>query len=1421
MRISLCIFALFSLAVVTAPARAQFLISEIMADNVNSSDVDEDTSHSDWLEILNNGTTSASLNGWYLTDTPGNLRLWRFPVTTPALTLAPGARIVVWCSDKNRKAVATKLHTNFKLSNNGEFLALVRPDGVTIEHSFNPFPPQFPNSTWGLNQAVTTTVVVAEGAAGKVKAAADEADFTNNFTGWNSSPTFDDSSWQAGSAGFGYTRPEPPYNNLYATLIGANGTIAVPNQSYFVRFTFNQASLAGVSAVRLKAKYDDGYVCYLNGTKIAEKNPPAPPLTWNSSAVLNRTDSLAFSPEAVTVAGSSALVAGTNVLAFHVLDFAAVDEGALMRPSFEVDASGALASGYFVSSTRGSTNSAFRTTIGPSIGGTTDEPNQPPGGAGSPPLVITTKITPTLRPLFPSNPVTLKWRRMFDAETTLVMSDNGLNGDVTAGDGTYTALVPTTTLQQGEMIRWRIEAKDQGSVVSYDPPYPFTSAPTNPPATSVAIESEMYHGTVATPVMVGNTQLPVLHWFMRPSDEGTVNDSETGAVCSFFFKPLPEDNPGPNYVPPKARFYDNVVVKRHGQSSTGFPKRSHDLGFAKDNKFVYKDGDPDSSGVNLLSNYADKSKVRNTMAWWAWEKSGHIASHYSQIVRVQRNGAFRGIYDLVENGNAAWLDREKLDKGDALYKMYESLLSAAIVPTLDAVNEKKNPDNSDNSDLQAFVAGIASGNGDANRLRYIYDHVDVESLINYMAVHCIILNRDFGHKNYYVYRDSSGTGEWHPLPWDQDLSLGHTWNNVGSVGTPHYYDDDIHSQGPLQTGGGGNALMQLVFQRPELRAIYLRRVRTLADLFFVSSTEMNGPLAQKGNATVELIDPTPNQPATGTDDADLEMRAFGFWVDATGTGNGQAISFTDPRVNDHTARNQAARIISSNSTPTPYPGANPYAGWGDNTTSMLAFIPGRRDFFFNPTPPNISGVPLPPSQTPNPTLVIEQIDYNPAIGNQSQEFFVIRNPNNFAVDLSGWKLSGDISLTFRGGTVIPAQGTSVTPGSLAASYINQMVVANKPQGFRARLTSPRGSEFRFVVGPYDRQLSARGGSIILSKPNNPLDLSAGYTVVQTQNFTGNPTASQNFLRITELNYQPAPPTPGELSQVPGLAGSDFEFIELINNGPATLNLGKAFFEEGIGFTFPDNFMLASGQRCLVVASQAAFEARYGTGHPIAGSWEGSLDNAGERLRIVDSVGEEVLDFSYSPEWFPLPAGFHRSLVTRSPSSSHTVYSNPTTWALSGNAAGSPNAPDTGYSTVYEGWRLDYFTPAELPTEASPDLPAALTQDPDLDGLNNFEEYVFAHAPKVSDHTTQLTVAGLMSESGSTYLTITFVRPRNALDVIYNVEGSHNLTNPSGWATTGILVNTVDLGNGREQVTYRDSVPVGTGTRHLRVRAAKN
>jgi len=120
-------------------------ITEIMAANAATL-ADEDGDYPDWLEILNPRQTSLNLSNWCLTDNAANLTKWRFP----DVNLAPGARLVVFASSKNRATNGTPLHANFSLSSGGEYLALVQPDGVSIVSQFAPaFPPQVADLAYG------------------------------------------------------------------------------------------------------------------------------------------------------------------------------------------------------------------------------------------------------------------------------------------------------------------------------------------------------------------------------------------------------------------------------------------------------------------------------------------------------------------------------------------------------------------------------------------------------------------------------------------------------------------------------------------------------------------------------------------------------------------------------------------------------------------------------------------------------------------------------------------------------------------------------------------------------------------------------------------------------------------------------------------------------------------------------------------------------------------------------------------------------------------------------------------------------------------------------------------------------------------------------------------------------------------------
>ena len=122
------------------------VIAEFMADNVSVL-ADGDGEFSDWIEIFNPTGAPIDLAGYYLSDDADELGKWEFP----AQLLAPGGRLIVFASGKFPTGPAGELHTNFRLDNGGEYLALVAPDGVTVLHEFAPaYPGQSDDVSYGI-----------------------------------------------------------------------------------------------------------------------------------------------------------------------------------------------------------------------------------------------------------------------------------------------------------------------------------------------------------------------------------------------------------------------------------------------------------------------------------------------------------------------------------------------------------------------------------------------------------------------------------------------------------------------------------------------------------------------------------------------------------------------------------------------------------------------------------------------------------------------------------------------------------------------------------------------------------------------------------------------------------------------------------------------------------------------------------------------------------------------------------------------------------------------------------------------------------------------------------------------------------------------------------------------------------------------
>src|SRR5262245_14761951 len=190
----LCIFGIL---VLSSPAGGAVRISEFLTEN-DGLLRDQDGDTPDWIELQNDGAAAVNLDGWFLTDDAANLQKWRLP----SVTLPAGGYLVVFASGKDR--TNGTLHTNFQLDNDGEYLALVQPDGMTIAHEFAPtYPRQHANISYGLEPSSSALALIGREAAAKVLVPMDGA-LGNSWT----QPEFNDSGWLSATTAVGFARAE-------------------------------------------------------------------------------------------------------------------------------------------------------------------------------------------------------------------------------------------------------------------------------------------------------------------------------------------------------------------------------------------------------------------------------------------------------------------------------------------------------------------------------------------------------------------------------------------------------------------------------------------------------------------------------------------------------------------------------------------------------------------------------------------------------------------------------------------------------------------------------------------------------------------------------------------------------------------------------------------------------------------------------------------------------------------------------------------------------------------------------------------------------------------------------------------------------------------------------------------------------------
>ncbi|MDA7518286.1 lamin tail domain-containing protein, partial [bacterium] len=1157
------------------------VISEFMAAN-DATLADEDGDFSDWIEIHNPDGSEVDLDGYFLTDKAGNLDKWRIP----AVTIPAGGYLVIFASDKDRSDPEGELHANFKLPAEGGYLALVAPNGANVLTDFgSSYPLQFEDQSYGRDSfgSVTVTQLIDGSLAAKYLVPADDSLGDT----WQALPdSFDDSSWISTTTGIGFD------NGVLLDLVGdtnhGNSTLKSQmqsvNASCYIRIPFTYDSESNqIQSLSLRVNCDDGFVAYINGVEAGSFNSPGD-LAWDSNATASRSDSIAASTPIVVdaTAGATQVVDGVNILAIQGLNRSASSSDFLIYPELTADVadtSGAQRDGFFDSPSPGLPNSSGQA-AGPLFANITDKPVRPTAGQD---LVVTATMEAVASPV---SSVTLFYRVMFGSESTLVMNDEGTGSDALANDGIFTAAIPGTAFDAGEMIRWRFEASDELGLGSKIPTF------------KDPVDSHEYVGTVAIDPSI-NTKLSVVEWFVQSPGAATGTGGTRGAI--FYLGEL----------------YDNVFFNRHGQSTGGFPKKSYNIDFNKSQRFRWSEDAPRTKDIDLLTNWADKSKVRHVLAYEIMRNAG-VHAHFAYTVRVQQNGEFFSTADFVEDADNIYLKRAGLNEDGALYKAYNNTLTGSANTGF----EKKNRQHENNDDLQDLINGLAL-NGTAYD-DFTFDNVNIPMCVNMMAAAAVIRNTDMHRKNWYIYRDSGKSDEWALLPWDLDLSQARYWRSQFN-----YFSNLLETTGFIETGGASRLVSQL-YSRPSTRAMFYRRVRTLHDLYLQPA---DTPMAERYyerrlNELSALIDPDDIVPS----DAQLDFEKWGSWLHNADGGGAPVVPYTNPspdvesmsegvqRLRDEFLAPRRTYIYSQNSIPDPQTGqlSIVYAPLLSAGAPVSHFVPGDgsidniwMDFDFND------------SGWTNGTTGVgfdSSAKYIPLIGSNTEDTmrgthssvymrceFEVADPSVFQ--------ALELRMKYDDGFIVYLNGEKIAEEKAPAS----------PAWNSIATAAYEANPLEYDIWNVSASLGElRTGTNVLAIHGMNRSLGSADLVFMPELHGGIADSNGSLEPLIEF---------GTIEFNPASSNQDEEYIELVNNNGIAVDISNWKVKGGVEFEIPAGTVIPAGWTLFLSPDAKAFRSRLasptgGEGNFVVSPYSGHLSSLGESLTLLDQFGMENNSTSY-------------------------------------------------------------------------------------------------------------------------------------------------------------------------------------------------
>jgi hypothetical protein len=604
------------------------------------------------------------------------------------------------------------------------------------------------------------------------------------------------------------------------TTTGLAGLMLSNNATAYLRFPFSVVSDPSlISSLKLRMRYDDGFVAYLNGQVIASRNAPAL-ATWNSTAT--QAHSGAAFEEILIEASPGLLLPGANVLAIQGLNVAADDLDFTIAAELIGESFGETGERYFLPPTPGAVNNAgylglvadtkfsrnrgfyeapfslsiTSATAGAEIRFTTNgSPPSPTNG-----FVFTSPITIGRHSFvraaafkegsIPSDIDTHSYIFLRD----VLRQSNSLAGYPTTWEGTYPA--------DYEMDSNVVKHAFYGQTISNDlRSIPVLSIVTEFDGLWGPTRGIYNHATSTHDADIGQD------WERAASaelilPEGTNGRTAFAVNCgirmqgnaSRFNARTPKHSIRllfkSEYGPTKLRYpwfagdveeFDNIVLRAAGFVD-GWPSRYSDTTVI-----------PGGGGlIGLRYRPETSTYLRDVWVKASHRDMGWMASR-SDWVHLYINGLYWGIYNPAERLDAAFvaghlggneLDWDVLVGDDAVF-------NAAVA-------------DGNKDDWTTMMAIVNAGITSDAAYQALAGLVDLDSLIDYMLLHIYVESEDWPHHNWYAAHrranptNASPATKWTFLTWDQELSLDRLVRrnqiNVGTGGNQLDSPGRIYSQ---------------------------------------------------------------------------------------------------------------------------------------------------------------------------------------------------------------------------------------------------------------------------------------------------------------------------------------------------------------------------------------------------------------------------------------------------------------------------------------------------------------------------------------------------------------------------------------------------------------------------------------------------